>query len=206
VVSYYTKGALVALALDLKLRAETSNRISLDDVMRALWQRHGQGEQRCGIGDEDIRLLAEELSGLNLEHFFAEAVHGTTDVDLAQLLQPFGIRLKRSASSTSPSLGVQTGSDGSEVRLTTVYEGSPAQVAGLSAGDLLLAINGLRVTPSTLDRLLSRRQAGETVHIHAFRRDELMEFTVQLGAPAKDRHQLQLQRKRNSLRKNWLQG
>lgn len=206
VVSYYTKGALVALALDLKLRAETSNRISLDDVMRALWQRHGQGEQRCGIGDEDIRLLAEELSGLNLEHFFTEAVHGTTDVDLAQLLQPFGIRLKRSASSTSPSLGVQTGSDGSEVRLTTVYEGSPAQVAGLSAGDLLLAINGLRVTPSTLDRLLSRRQAGETVHIHAFRRDELMEFTVQLGAPAKDRHQLQLQRKRNSLRKNWLQG
>ncbi|MEF8715200.1 MAG: PDZ domain-containing protein [Accumulibacter sp.] len=206
VVSYYTKGALVALALDLKLRAETSNRISLDDVMRALWQRHGQGEQRCGIGDEDIRLLAEELSGLNLEHFFAEAVHGTTDVDLAQLLQPFGIRLKRSASSTSPSLGVQTGSDGSEARLTIVYEGSPAQVAGLSAGDLLLAINGLRVTPSTLDRLLSRRQAGETVHIHAFRRDELMEFTVQLGAPAKDRHQLQLQRKRNSLRKNWLQG
>jgi predicted metalloprotease with PDZ domain len=73
VVSYYTKGALVALALDLKLRAETSNRISLDDVMRALWQRHGQGEQRCGIGDEDIRLLAEELSGLDLEALFCRS-------------------------------------------------------------------------------------------------------------------------------------
>ena len=206
VVSYYSKGALVALALDLTLRAGTASRISLDDVMRTLWQRFGEPAQgsTVGVGDEDIRLIAEELSGLNLESFFADAVHGTAELKLAQLLKPFGIRLKCAASSPMPSIGVRAGHEGNEVRLTTVYEGSPAQSAGLSAGDLLVAIDGLRVTPSTLERLLGRRSSGESVRVHAFRRDELMAFSVQLGAPTKDQHTLRLTEKHNLLRRNWL--
>lgn len=207
VVSYYAKGALVALALDLTLRAGTAGRISLDEVMRTLWQRYGESAQggTVGVGDEDIRLIAEELSGLKLESFFADAVHGTADLNLAQLLKPFGIRLRCAASSTMPSIGVRTGNEGNEVRLTTVYEGSPAQSAGLSAGDLLVAIDGLRVTPSTLERLLVRRSSGESVRVHAFRRDELMAFSVQLEAPVKDQHTLLLTDKHNELRRNWLQ-
>ncbi|MBK7676715.1 MAG: M61 family metallopeptidase [Candidatus Accumulibacter sp.] len=208
VVSYYAKGALVALALDLTLRARSESRISLDEVMRALWQRHGEHDSRGGIGveDEDIRLIAEELSGLDLDRFFAEAVHGTTDLALAQLLKPFGIRLKCAAASDTPSLGATTGNEGNEVRLTTAYDGGPAQSAGLSAGDLLLAIDGLRVTPATLERLLARRQAGDTVRVHAFRRDELMEFSVKLGEPARDRHKLLLTGKTSPLRRHWLHG
>ncbi|MBP6709423.1 MAG: M61 family metallopeptidase, partial [Candidatus Accumulibacter sp.] len=208
VVSYYAKGALVALALDLTLRARSESRISLDEVMRALWQRHGEHDPRGGIGveDEDIRLIAEELSGLDLDRFFAEAVHGTTDLDLARLLKPFGIRLKCVAASGTPSLGATTGNEGNEVRLTTAYDGGPAQSAGLSAGDLLLAIDGLRVTPATLERLLARRQAGDTVRVHAFRRDELMEFSVKLGAPARNRHKLLLTGKATPLRRQWLHG
>jgi predicted metalloprotease with PDZ domain len=207
VVSYYAKGALVALALDLTLRARTASRISLDDVMRALWQRHGKAAQGpvVGVGDDDIRLIAEELSGLRLERFFADAVHGTSDLNLARLLKPFGIRLKRAAPFTTPSLGTRTGNESNEVTLATVYEGGPAQSAGLSAGDLLVAIDGLRVTPSTLQRLLSCRKGGETVSVHAFRRDELMAFSVQLGAPTKDRHTLHLTDKHNVLRQDWLQ-
>ena len=205
-VSYYAKGALVALALDLTLRAASAGRVSLDAVMRALWQRHVASDKYTGVGDDDIRLLAEELSGLDLQQFFADAVHGTTDVDLARLLQPFGISLRCAASSSTPSLGAKTVNDGSEVRLATVYEGGPAQTAGLAAGDLLLAIDGLRVTPATLERLLSRRKAHDTVTLHAFRRDELMEFPLQLGAPARDRHRLQLTQKTNALRDDWLHG
>ena len=204
VVSYYAKGALVALALDLTLRAGSSGRVSLDDVMRALWQRHGQGDPRGGVGDDDIQLIAEQLSGLDLEGFFADAVYGTTELDLARLLQPFGIRLRSTAASSTPWLGALTGSEGNEVRLTTVYAASPAQAAGLSAGDLLTAIDGLRVTPSTLDRLLNRRKPGETVTMHVFRRDELVKFQVQLGEPARDSHQLRWQRKANTLRQAWL--
>ncbi len=111
-----------------------------------------------------------------------------------------------SASSAAPSLGARTSSEGNEVRLATVYEDGPAQVAGLSAGDLLLAIDGLRVTPGTLEGQLSRRKPGATITIHAFRRDELMVFSVELGAPANDSHQLLLKQKNNSLRQDWLQA
>ena len=110
------------------------------------------------------------------------------------------------AASGTPSLGATTGNEGNEVRLTTAYDGGPAQSAGLSAGDLLLAIDGLRVTPATLERLLARRQAGDTVRVHAFRRDELMEFSVKLGAPARDRHKLLLTGKASPLRRQWLHG
>jgi predicted metalloprotease with PDZ domain len=82
----------------------------------------------------------------------------------------------------------------------------PAQAAGLSAGDLLLAIDGLRVTPLGLERLLCRRKSGDNVRVHAFRRDELMEVSVELGPPASDCHKLIRKGKANALRKRWLQG
>ena len=206
VVSYYAKGALVALALDLTLRLGTENRTSLDDVMRVLWLRHGARAGHCGIGvgDEDIRLIAEELSGLELAHFFAEAVDGTQELALAELLKPFAITLKSATASRTPSIGAQTSQEGNELRLATVYAAGPAQSAGLAAGDLLVAIDGLRVTPSTLERLLSRRKPGATIRVQAFRRDELMAFSLQLGPPASDRHTLLLTRSGNSLRRTWL--
>ncbi|MFZ4536770.1 M61 family metallopeptidase [Propionivibrio sp.] len=180
VVSYYAKGALVALALDLTLRNKTKGEISLDDVMRALWQRHGN--TGIGVGEEDIRLIAEELSGLNLKRFFADAVHGTGELPLARLLAPFGLKLEWEKAKT-PSLGVKTGNEGSEVKLATVFTGGAAQVAGLAAGDLLLAIDGLRLTPATLEKQLARHRLGDTITVHAFRRDELMEFKVCLDSP-----------------------
>jgi len=208
VVSYYAKGSLVALALDLTLRAATRNHCSLDAVMRTLWQRHGEYDQHrsVGVGDDDIRLLAEELSGLDLDRFFANAIDGTAELPLALLLKPFGIRLQRAEGSGTPTLGVTTKETGEELRLSTVYHGGPAQTSGLSAGDLLVAIDGLRVMPATVDRLLSRRKAGEVASVLAFRGDVLMEFSVQLGSPTLGKHQLLLDKKSNVLRKDWLQA
>ena len=201
VVSYYAKGALAALALDLALRQESRNRVSLDDVMRALWTRFGQ--TGTGTGDDDIRHVAEELSGLNLKRFFADAIHGTRDLPLKRLLSPFGIQLEWEHAK-APSLGIKTGTEGNEVKLATVYDGGPAQQAGLSAGDVLVALNGLRVTPATLDKQLTRLHPGDTVDLHAFRRDELMQFTVRLDPPPADTAKLVADKGDNALRKGWL--
>jgi predicted metalloprotease with PDZ domain len=185
VVSYYAKGALVALALDLTLRTGTTGRISLDDVMRALWQRHGK--TGVGVDEDGIRKIAEELSGLKLKRFFDAAILGTQDLPLEKLLKPFGIVLTTEApgemTSKTPSLGAKTSSEGNEVRLATVYSAGAAQQAGLSAGDVLVAIDGLRVTPTTLDRQLMRRRAGDTITVHAFRRDELLTVELCLAPP-----------------------
>lgn len=202
VVSYYAKGALVALALDLTLRAGSKGRCSLDDVMRALWQRHGK--TGIGVGDDDIRLIAEKLSGLPLKRFFADAVHGTRDLPLQKLLAAFGIALRWEKDSERPSLGIKTANEENGVKLATVYEGGPAQAAGLSGGDLLVAIDGLRVSAGNLDGLLARRQAGEVVTVHAFRRDELMTFSAHLAPPAEDSARLTIDKKANALRKAWL--
>ena len=204
VVSYYAKGALFALALDLTLRSKTDGRISLDDVMRALWERHGK--TGIGVGEDDIRAIAEECSGANLKRLFAEGVSGTRDLPLKKLLGAFGVELSRetAAAAKVPSLGVKTGNDANEARLANVFDGGPAQAAGLSAGDIVLAIDGLRVTSTTLDKLLARHQPGDSVRIHAFRRDELMEFTVRLDPPSEDTVRLTIGEGANALRKQWL--
>ena len=176
VVSYYAKGALVALALDLTLRRKTHGKISLDDTMRALWQRHGK--TGIGVAEDDIRLISEEFSGINLLRFFADA--------------------------KTPSLGIKTASENNEFKLATVYSQGAAQAAGLSAGDILLAIDGLRVTPANVDRQLARHQPGDSIKVHAFRRDELMEFEVRLDPPPAETAKLTLSGKTNRLRLEWL--
>jgi predicted metalloprotease with PDZ domain len=110
-------------------------------------------------------------------------VRGTAEMPLAKLYAPFGVKLIDQRKNAKPTLDVGTGRDGADCKLTQVHEGGPAHRAGLSAGDLLVAIDGLRVTgsPANLDALLSRYRVGDTVGVHAFRRDELMTFEVELG-------------------------
>ncbi len=75
---------------------------------------------------------------------------------------------------------------GSDGKLAVVLRDGPAGRAGLSAHDTLVAIDGLRATPEHLANVLARRTPGETVEVHAFRRDELMRFAVTLAAPPLD--------------------
>ncbi|MBK4738193.1 M61 family metallopeptidase [Noviherbaspirillum pedocola] len=192
IVSYYQKGSLVALGLDLTIRSETRSKRSLDDVMRALWQRYGssfygEGEDAGrGIGEDDVLALFEEVSGLKLKRYFDRCIHGTEDVPLAKLFAAFGIDVDDKRDNPKPSLGVRTTKEGNDCKLANVHEGGAAHRAGLSALDLLVAIDGLRVTASNLDTLLSRYRVNDVVRVHAFRRDELMAFDVKLtadGAP-----------------------
>jgi predicted metalloprotease with PDZ domain len=196
IVSYYTKGALVALALDLTIRQKTDGHKSLDDVMLALWQRYGRdfytaGNLQRGVGETELQALFDEVAGLKFKRFFARHVHGTEDLPLVKLLAPFGVSLNDQRQSAKPSLEVRVVRDGADCKLANVYEGGAAHLAGLSAGDLLVAVDGLRVSMtnagSSLETLLGRYQVGDTVTIHAFRRDELMSFTATLlgdAAPA----------------------
>jgi predicted metalloprotease with PDZ domain len=188
IVSYYTKGSLVALGLDLTIRAGTDGRKSLDDVMRALWQRYGRdffsaGGGR-GIEESEVLALFEEVSGLRLAAYFKRHIQGTDDVPLAALLAPFGVTLDQPESSIKPDIGVRLTAEGGDSKIAAVFEGGAAHKGGLSAGDKLVALDGLRVPASGLDGLLGRYRIGDTVALHVFRRDELMQFSVKLKADA----------------------
>ncbi len=197
IVSYYTKGALVALALDLTLRIKTDGECSLDDVMRALWIRNG----RTGIGlkEGEVEALVSEISRQDMKEFFTHAVYGTTDLPLAGLLQYVGIEMhlrpsrddkdmggcveKFESIKAKPVLGVRM-QDGQDTVIGNIFEGGAAQTAGLSAGDQILAINGIKATVSNVMRLVEYTDKNQELEIHAFRRDELMQFHVRpLPAP-----------------------
>ncbi len=186
IVSYYTKGSLVALALDLTIRSETQGKKSLDDVMRSLWQRYGRDfyspKGGRGVTEAELETLIDEVSGLKLKSRLDRWVRGTADLPLAELLGPYGVDLADPGKGAKPGLGVRTAREGNDCKLATVYEGQAAHKAGLSGGDLLVALDGLRVTAANLDKLLERYRVGDTVTLHAFRRDELMSFTARLMA------------------------
>jgi len=193
VVSYYAKGALVALALDLTLRFH--GRASLDDLMRALWMRHGH--PGIGVPEDAIEKLASELAGVDLADFFTRYVFGTEDLPLARLLDEFGVALHLRAATSAKDRGGKTASGeaprnsfgarvGIDLKLTHVFRGGPAGRAGLSAGDTLVAVDGVKVTQELLAALLDRPRSGKPLAVHAFRRDELRTFAVELGAAPVD--------------------
>ncbi len=196
IVSYYTKGSLIGLALDLSIRSQTRGKKSLDDVMRVLWQRYGRdfyegGEEGGrGVTEAEVEAIFDEVTGLSMKRTLRRFVHGTDDLPLAKLLAPFGVTLADGRKEAKPSLGVRTVKDGGDCKLANVYAGGVAHRAGLSAGDVLVAIDGLRVTAGNLDTLLGRLRIGDAVTIHAFRRDEL--FSVEAILAAEDAPQASL--------------
>ena len=212
VVSYYQKGALIGLALDLSIREATGGRRSLDDVMRLMWRNwKGQGENYRGVGEDEFPALAEEATGLELATLVDEWTAGTRDPDFARLLKPFGVDVVTRPAVDSPAfalLGVRTAASGSDCRLTHVFDGSPAQAAGLSGLDVLVALDGLRVTPTNLDKLLMRYTPGDTLQALAFRRDELMPFSITLAATPPSKFALTLDPKASAgavrMRARWL--
>jgi len=206
IVSYYAKGALVALALDLELRARSAGRISLDEVMRALWARHGL--TGVALAEQGMAPLIRELSVWDPSRLLARCVEGTEDPPLDRLLRRFGVAVAWKPENPAPTLGIKPAFEAGAVRLSSVFDGGAARQGGLSAGDLLVAIDGLRVTQANLDKLLARRKAGDAVEIHAFRRDELMRFGVKLQPAAADQCRLTLQDKPpeavRRLRRGWI--
>ncbi len=214
VVSYYVKGSLVALCLDLLIRDRTRNRgrgrRSLDDVMRSLWRRHGL--RGIGVAEGEFEHLAQEVTGLGpgLRRFFDAALRSTRELPLKALLATHGIDMAlRPAESSSdkggkkaagdaaalarrPALGVRTRAEGKDLVVTHVLAGGAAQAAGLAAGDVIAAIDGIRARSpdsgldSGLDPVLDKRKAGDEMVLHAFRRDELLVLRARLRASPRD--------------------
>jgi predicted metalloprotease with PDZ domain len=215
VVSYYVKGSLVALALDLSMRA--ADRGSLDDVMRILWQRYGQ--RGIGVPEDAIEAIACELAGDDMHAFFRRYVHGTEDPPLAALLDAFAVEWHvraatggkdaggKPATGTVPksSLGVKIGND---LQLQHVYRDGAAERAGLAPRDVLVAIDGTRASAESIAAFLERRAPGECVTVHAFRHDELISVELTLAPAPHDTCYLALRtdatERAVALRRAWL--
>lgn len=188
IISYYTKGSLVALALDLTIRQATHQQRSLDDVMRLLWERYGrdfyQGHP-VGLSEKGFPQLVREATGIDLSDEINRWAYGREDLPLKQLLASQNIVLEWKTSNTRPSLDIRTRKQGEHLVIASATEGGAAHQAGLSAHDILVAIDGVRVdaNTNTLETILARYQPGQKIEVHVFRRDELRRFELTLALP-----------------------
>ena len=165
---------------------------SLDEIVQALWRRHGALD--VGVPEDGFERVALEIGGAGLGEFFATAVRGTDDLSLGDLLGSCGVKLdlRKAAGPADPGgtpaskddapfglAAAYRGRDGG-LELTAVLDDGPAQAAGLCPGDLVIAIDGLRVGERNLSSRLAREDAGTTLRVTAFRGDELIEVDLVL--------------------------
>ena len=217
IVSYYAKGTLIALCIDLKLRSISHHRVSLDDVMQVLWRNFLSGQQ--GVTDSHIQDIINEIAAVDLTEFLEQLIYGTEELPLSDLLESVDIQLDYRAGSGQQDKGgkeednplkVSTGMvvkekpDGLEV--LSIREKVPAQIAGVSAGDIIIAINGLRADMKTYETWLKRSSAGSQHELHVFRRDELMRFELKLIQAEENRAVLRVTDANGDGLGQWLSG
>ena len=179
-VSYYAKGALVALAFDLTLRSEGKG--SLDDVMRRLWSASEGGP----IDEADLAAALEAVGGRSDAAEVAAWVHGTGELPLAELLPRFGVGVERQPATLAQRLGVRVSESAlTGVKVTHVLRGGAAEGIGLAAGDELIGVGGWRLR--RLDDALRYVGPGGAVAPICVARDQrLLELCFDAGLLAGD--------------------
>ena len=217
IVSYYTKGCLIALCIDLKMRQLSQSRVSLDDVMRQLWQ--SSLETGTGVETQTIQDLICSITGDDLDDFLHLLIYTPAELPLQELLTTVGVELrlrqtanqkdkggkKHKGSLPEVELGAFLKEKEAGLQIARVSEDGAAQRAGLSANDVIVAVNGLKLSLAKLEQQLLLACVGEHWKIHAFRRDELMEFDLELIAAPKNTVVLQAS-EHATLRQYWLKS
>ena len=178
-VSYYTKGQVLGVLLDIVIRDRTDNERSLDDVLRAMNQdfaKHGK-YYRDSL---DVRLEAEKLTGGSLDDFFDNYVSGAKPLPYAQLFSDAGLALQQKES-VRATLGfsLQREPDGTRT-IASVEPGSNAESAGLLVGDQVVRWNSADV-PRRPDRWAAQQKPGEALHLRIKRGDTDLMVDLRLG-------------------------
>lgn len=191
-ISYYDKGYLVSLALDLDLRHRTENAASLDTVFRKLWAEYGLPGR--GLAEDELQPVIESATGLDVGEFFDRYVRGTADLDLARFAHHAGLKFgpapkpANGEETADPGyLGIEFVNESGRVRVREVLEGSPARRAGISPADEIVSFDGARVLAEGFPDALKRYPPGSELTVDLYRRGVLrhLPLTTAKAPPAK---------------------
>jgi predicted metalloprotease with PDZ domain len=177
-MSYYTKGAVLGLLLDAKIRKASNGSRSFDAVMRAAYAKFSGAR---GFTPEEFRGVVEQVGGVSLKGFWESAVEGTGDLDYSELLEVYGLRFRTPTAATRPWLGITTRNDAGRLLVSTVRRDSPGSAAGINVDDEILAIGEIRVRADRWDNRLEQYKAGDRVSLLVARRERLMRLDLTLG-------------------------
>ena len=188
-ISYYLKGEMISLLLDLLIRNRHNNQRSLDDVMRKMWEKFGHRE--IGFTPFDLQTVIESVADTDLNDFFQRYLEETEELPFAEYLEPFGLEIKPIfEEETIPYLGIKLQTENNKQIVNFVEVGSTAAVSGIDSGDELLALDGIRVTGEQLNERLKDYQVGNIVQITLFHQDKLCTYRVELASPQPSRYEV----------------
>ena len=184
-VSYYDKGAILGLLLDLEIRKRSNGVKSLDDVIRYLLTEYFKKDRNYGPGD--FQKASELMAGSSLEEFFEKYVRGRVELDYNAALNVAGLKLETAPLDEAGKpevkglLGADVAWEDNRLIVKKVYAGSPAYEQGLNTDDQIVALNNMRVSKEFFDARLAEKKPGELINLTIFRFDDLSTLLIKLG-------------------------
>jgi predicted metalloprotease with PDZ domain len=168
-ISYYDKGALAGMMLDLEIINDSQGKYSLDDVMKYMYDTYYKGKKR-GYTDEEFKQGFEKFAGKNLDDFYSKYIYGLAPLDYNQYLGYAGYRINDELGATNdPTLGIaisNSNNNGKKI-VTAVLRGSAAWIDGINVNDELTAIDGQPITDAAT--MLAGKNPGDKITVSVMR-------------------------------------
>jgi predicted metalloprotease with PDZ domain len=189
-ISYYLKGAMVTLLLDLLIRDRSHGERSFDNVLLRMWTDFGKEE--IGFSEAQLKSIIEEMADADLTEFYDRFIHGVEELPFDSYLANFGLELEAVCNDDLPYLGMTVKSEYGKAVIKSVIAHSPAQIAGIDAGDELLAIDGFKVSAEQLNDRLKHYRSGDAIKVTYFHGDKLFTTSITLADSQPYKYQLKV--------------
>ena len=194
-VSYYVKGAILGMLLDVQIRLRSEDKHTLDDCMRLLWQRH----RATGYSNEDFSSIVRELGGKPLGDWLDEQLGSTQELDYQPFLDAYGLAWKASESSkevpqesgassgvpkmaTAGQIGLEMSNVAGKTQVDKVLRGFAGSRAGVQVGDEIVALGGYRVTAEQWTDRVGMLEIGQQTTLLVARRGKMLELGLDLAS------------------------
>lgn len=205
-ISYYDKGSMIALLLDLEIMNATEGKKGLDDVMKALYDEYYIKQNR-GYTDAEFKALAEQVAGMPLDAIYSDHVNGTKQINFAKYLSYVGLQLVDDlATQNTPYLGTTSVIKEGKIIITNIARGSAAWKDGLNVNDEIIGIDGSRV--NDLDKMIAMKKVGQTITLLINRDGLIKNIDATLSRNPSVKFRIVPSEKANeaelALRKKWL--
>ena len=181
-ISYYTKGALVALMLNLEIIKSTTAIYSLDDVIKELYENYKRDVSR-GYTAEQIKEICERISGKNLNEFWRKYIGSAEELPLEEYLKSAGLKIENTNTKNYISLDIETVIENGKLIIIKVFAGGSAYESGLNANDEIVSLNNQKVVKENLENRLQDFCIGDVIEVAIFRDGSLRNVNVNLLPP-----------------------
>ena len=175
IVSYYTKGALLAFVLDIEIRQRSNDEQSLDDVLKLIWSHY----QQDGLENDTVQKVVEQLTKSDFTQFFDDYLYGVTELPLVEAYSYVGVECVFSHKKDDLSdFGININKEGEFALISHVFDGTCAQSSGLYVGDQIMSIDSLKVQAKDLTSTIDSYAQGDVIQIGILRDELLIELSV----------------------------